>query len=84
MPKIMINVSEEDYDGLFIVWTSFNEQSQVGRLLKAIHDGDVMENFCKTCVFRNKPRTGVYCRYCYSSRTMYEYDKELDHAEADN
>ena len=43
MPKIMINVSEEDNDELHNVWKSFNELTHVGRLLKAIHDGETIE-----------------------------------------
>ena len=81
MPKILIEISEEDNDELHNVWKSFNELTHVGRLLKAIHDGEVIEDFCETCVSRNEPRTGVYCRHCYIERNMYEYDKELDHAE---
>ena len=46
MPKILIEISEEDNDELHNVWKSFNELTHVGRLLKAIHDGEVIEDFC--------------------------------------
>lgn len=43
MPKILIEISEEDNDKLHNVWKSFNELTHVGRLLKAIHDGETIE-----------------------------------------
>lgn len=82
MPKILINISKEDFKSLDW-WESFNEKDTVGRLLKAIHDGivfpdDSMIGKCGYWKFVHplqKNDGGAYmCSCCQTGDWSYKND----------
>ena len=48
MVNLLVNISDSDYESLFKIWHSFNENDSVGRMLQAIHDGVVLPDTVPT------------------------------------